>query len=111
MKKIYLACPYSHKEKIVRQKRFLIINKIAADLMNAGNLVFSPISHTHPIALAGNLPLGWDFWHEYDKTFLEWCDEIYVAKLNGWETSVGVKAEIEIARKLCKPIHYLDVRS
>lgn len=109
MKKIYLACPYSHKELTIRQWRFDMINKIAADFMNNGYLVFSPISHTHPIALAGKLPLGWDYWESYDRTFLDWCDELYVAKLDGWDSSVGVTNEIKIAQELKKPIIFIDI--
>ncbi len=108
MKKIYLATPYSsHADLVVRKARFEVVNKIAALLMNKGYLVFSPISHTHPIALAGDLPKGWEFWREYDLTFIEWCDEVFVLKQNGWKESVGVIAEIKIAKELNKPITYI----
>jgi len=76
--------------------------------MSDGILVFSPISHTHPIALAGDLPGGWDFWKEYDFTFIEWCDELHVLMLDGWQNSTGVKEEVELARQLKKPIVYLE---
>lgn len=104
MKKIYLACPYSHVDHEVRQQRFHEVNKAAAMLMRRGYLVFSPISHTHPIAEVGNLPKGWDFWESYDRSFIEWCDELYVLQLNGWQQSTGVNAEIAIAKQMCKPI-------
>ena len=34
----------------------------------------------------------------HDRRFLETCDEVVVLKLDGWEQSVGVQAEIAIAR-------------
>ena len=79
----------------------------AAELMAQGLLIFSPISHTHPIHLAGNLPGDWEFWKEYDRSFLEWADELWVMRIDGWEQSKGVKAEIEIAKGLKKEIVYL----
>ncbi len=77
--------------------------------MAGGFLVFSPISHTHPIAEAGDLPKGWEFWESYDRTFLEWCDRLHVLKLPGWRESIGVAAEIQIAGQLGKPVFYHSV--
>ena len=107
MKKIYLATPYSHKQQNIRRDRFNAVNEVAAKLMRDGNLVFSPISHTHPIAEAGGLPKDWEFWEEYDKTFIEWADEVYVFMQEGWAESKGVTAEIEIAKETNKPITLL----
>lgn len=107
MKKIYLATPYTGTKQ-QQQSRFEIVNECAARLMREGFLVFSPISHTHPIALAGALPKGWEFWKEYDLTFIEWADEIYVLMQQGWEKSKGVTAEIKLAKELKKPICYLQ---
>jgi site-specific DNA-methyltransferase (adenine-specific) len=109
-KKIYLAGPYSHPEEALRLKRFEQLNGIAADIMSKGDFVYSPISHTHPIAAAGKLPLGWEFWEKYDTTFIEWADEVHVAMLDGWELSKGVQAEISIAKALNKTIRYIEVQ-
>lgn len=108
MIKIYLATPYSSPDPLVRAFRFDNVNRVAAMLMQRGNLVFSLISHTHPIAKAGNLPKGWKFWAEYDRTFIEWADEVHVFMQRGWKTSVGVTAELKIARDLNKPIWYIN---
>jgi len=105
--KIYLATPYSHKNPYVRTARFRKINEVAATLMASGLHVYSPISHTHPIAEAGDLPRGWDFWEQYDRHFIEWCDQLYVYCADGWKESKGVTAEIEIARELGKPIVFM----
>jgi hypothetical protein len=93
---IYLACPYSDSDPTVRQQRFEKVNRFAAELMRTGVMVFSPISHTHPIAVAGELPKGWDFWERYDRTFLEMSRAMVVLTLPGYETSKGVKAETRI---------------
>lgn len=110
MKKIYLATPYSDRDPEVRESRFKAVNVVAADLMSKGFLVFSPISHTHPIALAGDLPKGWEFWQAYDETFIEWADELWVLPQAGWEDSVGVTAEIKLARDKGKIVRFLEQR-
>ena len=104
---IYLACPYSHPDPAVREQRFDAVNKAAARLMADGRHVFSPISHTHPIALVGELPLGWDYWQEYDRIMLAACSEVIVLILDGWQQSKGVQGEIAIARDMGLPISYM----
>lgn len=106
-KKIYLALPYTHPDPKVRESRFNIANGVAGRIMKQGYLVFSPISHTHPIAEKVRLPKEWDFWKRQDETFLHWCDEFWVLMMSGWKESKGVQAEIEIAKELGKPIKYI----
>jgi hypothetical protein len=51
----------------MRTKRFWQAAAAAGKLMQLGLLVFSPISHTHPIAVGCELPTGWDYWRKYDQ--------------------------------------------
>lgn len=111
MKKIYLATPYSHPLESVRRERFELVNIAAAKLMLQGYLVFSPISHTHPISEAVEMPQDWDFWEKYDRTFIEWADEIHVLKQYGWEDSIGVTAEIKLAEQMGKPVVFIELTS
>lgn len=103
----YLAGPYSHPDRAVRVQRFEQLNAFAAQLMTAGELVYSPISHTHPIAEAGALPLDWEFWKKYDTAFIEHSRRVVVLMLDGWRESKGVTAEIEIAKTLGTPVEYV----
>lgn len=107
---IYMACPYSHPDMEVRKFRFEMANKAAAQLIETGNHVFSPISHTHPIELASNgkLPAQWEYWAAYDERMLTNCDRLVVLAIGGWNVSVGVKAEIDIATRLGKPVDYWE---
>lgn len=107
-KKIYLATIYStDSTPALRVARFEAVNKVAAKLMLKGHLVFSPISHGHPIALAGDLPKDWEYWRHCARTFVAWCDEMHVFMQKGWEGSVGVHAEKLIALEMSKPIKYI----
>lgn len=104
---IYLACPYTHSDKKVMEERFIAVNKAAAKLMGGGSYVFSPISHTHPIIQEGNLPGGWDYWQGYDTNVISRCTKMIVLMLDGWKTSTGVQAEIQLAKKFNLPIEYI----
>lgn len=105
---IYLAVPYSHPDAEVRLERFHAANKAAAKLMGEGLHIFSPISHTHPIALAGDLPLGWDYWAAYDHAILRACCKLLVLRSDGWEQSRGIAGEIAIAIGLGIPIEFVE---
>ncbi len=105
----YLASPYSHPDHYMRIARFILVCRVAAKLMEGGRYIFSPISHTHPIAeLSDGLPVGWEFWEGYDRCMIACCDDLLVLRLPGWETSKGVQAEIKIATDHGQPVEYMD---
>ena len=103
---IYLASPFTSDDPVVRQQRFEAACRAAAALISRGRTVFSPIAHSFVICRYG-LPLNWEFWQQIDRRFLDLCDEVVVLMLDGWQQSVGVQAEIAIARELGKPVTYL----
>ena len=105
---IYVACPYTHKDPKVRTERFEAVNKYCAVMMKKGYHLFSPISHTHPIALAGDLPVDWDFWEQYDRAMLEPARVVHVYCLPGWKESKGVRAEIRIAEEKGIHVEYIQ---
>lgn len=106
---IYLACPYTHPSQEIVDYRVKAVTEVAAMLMKAGHLVFSPITHTHPIALVGDLPTDWAFWERYDKAMLAACTVMYILTLPGWDVSKGVAGEFEIAtRQLGIPVYLVD---
>lgn len=105
---IYLASPYSHESPSVMLERFDTICCVAATLMLQGFHLFCPIAHTHPIAVKGKLPRGFDFWEQYDRKMLAACQELWVCTMDGWKESKGVTAEIRIAQGLGLPIKYIE---
>lgn len=76
--------------------------------MSQGMHIFSPISHTHPIAVAGGLPLDWDYWQEYDRAILSACGKMIVLMLDGWKESKGIAAEIVLAKELGIPVEFVE---
>ncbi len=103
----YLASPYTHNNENIRQQRFEQASKITVDLLKYNIFTFSPIAYNHPM-VKFDLPTDWGFWKEYDSIFLKKCDGLIVLQLEGWNTSIGVLAEIEIAKTLNLSINYLD---
>lgn len=105
--KIYLAIPYSG----IEQKSFFVANKISAMFMKKDLIVFSPISHSHPMAIQEGTPGNWEYWEKFDRSFIEWADKVCVVIIGEdgrklIEKSTGVKAEIKIAEELGKPVEY-----
>jgi nucleoside 2-deoxyribosyltransferase len=103
---IYMASPYTHSDVHVREWRFREACRGAAALLRAGITVFSPIAHSHPIAGFG-MPTSWEFWSQVDREYLSRCDVLAVLTLPGWRESVGVQAEIGLARELGLPIVFV----
>ena len=101
----YLATPYTDPDTKVMRQRFELANRTAALLMKNGMLIYSPISHSHPIAQYG-LPLDWEYWQHYDKEILSICDELIIILAPGWDRSKGVQAEMELAKELGIKISY-----
>lgn len=98
---IYLASPYTHDNPFVRQDRFEAACRKAAELLESGKNVFSPIAHSVPIQTHGTLAVcDWNFWRRFDFEMLSKCDVLYVLTLPGWEASTGVLAEIQEAARL-----------
>ncbi|MGY2138924.1 DUF1937 family protein [Pseudomonas reactans] len=98
MRKIFLACPYSHADAAVVHGRFIECNNVAAVIIQAGHAVFSQVSMSHPINQAF---LGIDgaaigkLWAPVDAVFMELLEELIVLDLPGWELSGGIKREME----------------
>lgn len=113
----YMACPYTainanspnHRESVERI-RYIEITTIGAQLTKEGLVLLTPITVSHKLKkYEPTLGTTWDYWKRIDTKLLERCaDAVIVAKMPGWEKSVGVAGELEIARRLKIPIFYLD---
>lgn len=102
----YLACPYTHADPAVVRRRLDAVNRLAARLIAAGEIVYSPISHSHLLTEAAGLPIDWAFWSAHSLAMLGACDRLLVYCLDGWECSIGVQAEVARAVADGKPVHY-----
>jgi hypothetical protein len=113
---IYLASPYSHKDKAVMDDRYNAACRAAASIIaKTRRAVFAPIAHSHPIADWMPLESRVDFemWMLVDLPILRYAAELWVLRLDGWAESRGVTREREYARSLgiptfmAEPEHWL----
>jgi hypothetical protein len=105
---VYLACPYTHPDEAVMLQRYEAVNAAAGELMLQGKVVFSPISHSRPIAEAMDFSTTWDFWKDQDLAMLKLCGELCVLALPGWKDSVGVSEEMAEANRLRIPVTFME---
>ncbi|WP_027182136.1 DUF1937 family protein [Oleidesulfovibrio alaskensis] len=105
---VYLATPYSHASEAVRHARFLAVTEVAARMWRAGLGVYSPITLTHEAARRHEMPTDWRFWGALCRATLEQQHEMHVLCLPGWSQSVGVQAEIALAKQLGLPVRYIE---
>jgi nucleoside 2-deoxyribosyltransferase len=103
---IYLAGPYSHPELPVMEERYQKHMAYLAHLLKQGLVVFSPITSWHVVASQYTLPRDWPFWRNLDLTILGRCDKLIVLTIEGWDVSVGTRAEIAFAVEQNIPIEY-----
>jgi hypothetical protein len=107
----YLATVYSKYPRGI-EAAFEDAARLAGRLLRTGIVVYSPIAHTHPIAIFSGIdPLDHSIWLDFDARMMRVCDAIIVAQMTGWRESYGVNHEIEFFRAAGKPVLYLDCRT
>jgi hypothetical protein len=107
----YVASPYS-KYLTGIEAAFVDVCRITAALLRMGIPVFSPIAHTHPLAIHGNIsPLDHTIWLPADEPLMDAAHGLLVAQMVGWDDSYGVGVEINRFKAAGKPIVYLDPRT
>lgn len=105
----YLASPYT-----LAPDRRLMARKTArlcSRLILSGVHAFSPIVHGHFMSRGeyGELdPLDGELWQQINQPYLEVCEPLIVAHMDGWAESKGVAHEIAYFVKAGKPIFDLD---
>jgi hypothetical protein len=99
----YLATPYSKYPGGIERAHAGACAQ-AALLVQADIPVYSPIAHTHPIAIEGHLdPYDHELWLEADRTFMEAAKGLIVCEMEGWQASYGIECEIKHFAQAGKP--------
>lgn len=104
----YLATPYTNfkPDHVVA---YIKACRLAARLLLAGVKVYSPIAHTHPIGVYGDIdPLDHGIWLPFDEAMMAKADVLIVAHMAGWESSKGIAHEVAYFGRANKPIYDLD---
>jgi hypothetical protein len=56
-----------------------------------------------------NKETTWEAWGKHCRDLIERSDEVWVLQYDGWDTSVGVRGEIEHAELHGKPVAFVGV--
>ena len=100
----YLATPYSKHPEGHLQAHIDACTQ-AALLISYGLRVFSPIAHSHPIAIHGSLDhLDHGMWLYQDEGLIHAAIGLIECRIRGWEDSRGMKWERELFEAMGKPI-------
>jgi hypothetical protein len=106
----YIATPYTRYEGGNIELAFREAARISAALMVAGIDVFSPIVHSHPLALYGEGvdALDRNFWLNRYEIFMARCDALIVVEMKDWKESIGIAHEIKFFLERKRTIFQLD---
>jgi hypothetical protein len=104
----YLGTPYT-KFPAGLDAAHVLASRLTADLLKLGVPVYSPIAHTHPVAVHGEMDkVDHEIWVKADKPLLEAAGGLIVVMAESWERSRGLAHEIAEFRASGKPIVYWD---
>lgn len=101
----YLGSPFTSFNPVKEEKwaeeheRYKLITRIAGYLMNNYKFnLLTPITASYHLSKYCKLGGTWSAWAELDEEMLVRCDGLIVAMMPGWHDSVGLTAEIQIAK-------------
>ncbi len=100
---IYLAQPFKHENLRVEEDRYRIAVACAAELIQRGYFVYSPIVNSFPLNETYPESKDFNFWRQFDFHMLSKADELWIMKIEGWRESVGLAAETDFARAMGIP--------
>ena len=98
---IYISHPYTSPHEPTQLKRLHIAMLYEQYLLRQGRAVYNPVRIAR---LNPNLEVDW---YAIDLQVVERCTEMHVLRLRGWDSSHGVKLEIEHALEHEVPIHHI----
>ena len=97
---IYVASPYTHPDRNVREQRYHdVMRFIAEHQTEYDQMLYSPIVHYHDMAVFHDLPTNWEWWWDKNKQMMDLASAVLELRIDGWETSKGMQAEIKYAEE------------
>lgn len=103
---IYVAAPYNHPDPGIIEVRMHHITTYLAELSAYGKIAFSPLLMHYCLDKGVDIPGDYEFWRNHCLTLLSKSNLLDVLMLPGWDTSEGVKDEIDFAKLNNIPISY-----
>ncbi len=101
---LYLAAPYWHERKEVRDFRANTARACARRLIEHNCMVYCPFIYSYGLETAPRG--GEEYWRAHSLLMAQRCDEIMIIELDGWKDSAGVMKEIEIFKERGKRLYF-----
>lgn len=101
---VYIASPYTHPHRWVRNRRFDAALSALRFLLKRGIVAFSPVVHTHYLGIED---FETEDWLRVDRPILAASSAVYVLCIEGWNRSVGVSWEIDYAKSNGLDLKYM----
>ena len=105
---IYLAQPYSHPKRVVREHRYECAMQACGQLFLRRRHVYSPIVHWHNVAEFCELPTDYSAWMHENHYMLARSSIVCVLTLEGWKESHGLFHELKYAEKIGRTVFTID---
>jgi hypothetical protein len=102
----YLATEYSKYPEGLDEAYNMALYHMSI-LMKAGVNVYCPIVHNHEVSKTG-LPTDHDYWMAVDLPMLKHAYGCIVVKTPTWETSSGIRHEIDYCKKHARIVIYME---
>lgn len=106
---IYVAAPYSHEDEVIVLDRVELLYKAMAIFSNELNMHVTTPLFMHELVERYAMPGDFAFWEGYCLNLLKRCDKLIVLKIDGWDSSTGVRGEIKFCQENGIPIEYWTV--
>lgn len=101
---IYLAHPFSSKNKSIQFYRYQIASAACAHFKNLGQVVYAPIVMWYDVGRNHDLPTDYRTWEHDNETMLRNASLLRILDLPGLDQSKGTAFEIMVANKYGVPI-------
>ena len=108
MKFWYLATPYSKYPDGI-EAAFHLAAETRGILLKAGVPCFSPIVHSHPVAMVCRIdPLDHSIWLPSEAPILRLAHGLIMLRARSWEVSYGMAEEYKLFIAAGKPVVFMD---
>lgn len=105
----YLATPYS-KYPLGIEAAYQLAIETRGWLIKNGVRVFSPIVHSHPVAMQCDMdPHDHSIWLPAEEPMRRCASGLILLRAASWEISVGMAAERDEFLRLLKPVVEMDL--
>lgn len=105
---IYVASPYTTTDIVLLHSRYHQAFKYCCQLIDQGEICFSPIVYGHQFFVAGQAEVDFRFWRPFNDYMLKTASCIHVLMIDGWDKSAGISHELEMNQSLNLPVLFVE---